>query len=101
MLIIVYANEFHSSTLPILSNTKQEGRNTSFQFGNTPCVLFAVLFENKVHIKLFKEGSKLYPDGFSLIQPNFIFLIYRPKITCKPMGNFAENLNLGKRVLNP
>ena len=29
---------------------------------NSVCI--AVLFENKVHIKLFKEGCKVHPDGF-------------------------------------
>ena len=28
------------------------------------------------------------------------FFIYIYKITCKPMGKFAENFNLGKRVLH-
>ena len=29
------------------------------------------------------------------------FFICICNITCKPMGEFAENLNLGKRVLPP
>ena len=39
---------------------------------------------------------------FHIIQPSFSnFLICIYKITCKPTGDFAENLNLGKRVLLP
>ena len=50
------------------------GRNNSFQYGNMGCyrwqnpgsatvssVRIAILFENKVHLKLFKEGRKAAP----------------------------------------
>ena len=54
------------------------------------------------------RGSTLNLDGFSvkiifhIIKQSFSnFLIYICKITCKPMGNFAENLNLGNRVRPP
>ena len=47
-------------------------------------------------------------DGFSvkiifhIIQQSFSnFFICICKITCKPMGNFAENLNLGNRFRPP
>ena len=56
----------------------------------------------------FKRGSTLNLDGFSvkiifhIIWQSFSnFLICICKITCKPMGNFAENLNLGNRVRPP
>ena len=36
-----------------------------------------------------------------MIQSSFDFFICSCKIMCKPMGKFAENLNLGKHVLPP
>ena len=48
------------------------GRNRSIQYGNMGCCrwqsptvyIIAVLFENKVHLKLFKRRARLHPDGF-------------------------------------
>ena len=47
-------------------------------------------------------------NGFSLklifmirCEANLNFFICICKIVCKPTGNFAENLNLGKHVLPP
>ena len=47
-------------------------------------------------------------NGFSVkiffhirYKPFFNFFICICKITCKPMGNFAENLNLGNRFRPP
>ena len=64
--------------------------------------------ETKSICHYFKRGSTLNLNGFSLkiilytwneAILNFFICIY--KITCKPMGNFAENLNLGNRVRPP
>ena len=35
------------------------------------------------------------------VMPNNLKILKSFKITCKPKVNFAENLNLGKRVLPP
>ena len=63
-------------TLTRMYPIKQGGsQNSSFQFGNSRwqhpgsatvnsvlCVGIAVLFENKVHLKLFKEACKAAPQ---------------------------------------
>ena len=63
-------------------------------------------FINKTHLKLLQEGFSVEPQRiFSLniflhkILGILNFFICICKITCKPIGKFAENLNLGKCVL--
>ena len=70
----------------------------------------AVWFVNKTHLKWLQEGFNVEPQrifGLNNFSHNiavifeFSYLYKICKITCKPMGNFAENLNLGNRVLPP
>ena len=64
--------------------------------------------QTKLILYYFKRGSTLNLNVFSVkifflhkILGIFEFFICSCKITCKPMGKFAENLNLGKRVRPP
>ena len=64
--------------------------------------------QTKLILNYFKRGSTLNLNGFSVKIFFYIrykvflnFFICSCKITCKPMGKFAENLNLGKCVLPP
>ena len=94
-------------------------RNSPIQSGNSQwqhpgCepangICITVQFKNKAHLKLFKERCKATPQrifGWNNFCASdsikfWIFFICSFKIMCKPMVNFAENLNLGKRVLPP
>ena len=91
----------------------QGGWNSIFQFGNRrwqhrgsvtiKSVRIAVLFENSPF------SARLHLNGFFVKiilciwfkQMLKVFFICSSKITYKPMGTFAENLNLGTRVPPP
>ena len=102
--------------IKLMTNIKAGGVKSSIQFGNTRwqhpgnapvnSICITIQFENKAYLKLYKEGCKVAPDGFSvklILRIWFMqvlnFSTCSFKIMCKPVGNFAENFTLGKCVL--
>ena len=91
------------------------GRKSPIQFGNTHlrdrCIqrtVYCIIHKQNSFELYFKRSSRLNAKGFLVkiyflhkILGIFEFLICICKIKCKPIGNFAENLNIGKRVPLP